>query len=136
MPAEDERSPDPATLGDRLAARRRDAAFQARLRRLAAENERALERLDRSIAAGVDAAGEHREGRPLMSDRARFGFAIRFLRGERGLTQRELARAVGLNSKHLGDLERGRSDPRLTNNPGTDPRTRTRPRRIRRGIRM
>jgi len=39
--------------------------------------------------------------------RERFGFAVRILREERGLTQEELAHRSGIHRTYLSDLERG-----------------------------
>jgi transcriptional regulator with XRE-family HTH domain len=43
-----------------------------------------------------------------------FGRAIRLRRRIRDLTQETLAARAGISSNHLGEIERGRRDPRLT----------------------
>jgi transcriptional regulator with XRE-family HTH domain len=42
------------------------------------------------------------------------GLAIRRIRRERDLSQEELAMRAGVSSRHLGELERGQKDPRVT----------------------
>ncbi len=44
----------------------------------------------------------------------RFGDAVKTLREERGLTQEELADRSGMTEKHLGEIERGVSEPSIT----------------------
>lgn len=43
------------------------------------------------------------------------GTKVRRLRQSLGLTQEELAEKAGLSPKHLGELERGRGNPTLSN---------------------
>ena len=43
------------------------------------------------------------------------GTKVRKLRQALGLTQEELAEKAGLSPKHLGELERGRANPTLSN---------------------
>ncbi len=43
-----------------------------------------------------------------------FGRTLRRLRRERDLSQEALSHLSGLSAKHLSDIERGRSEPRLT----------------------
>lgn len=43
-----------------------------------------------------------------------FGRAIRLRRRIRELSQETLAARAGISSNHLGEIERGRRDPRLT----------------------
>lgn len=47
--------------------------------------------------------------------RERFGFAVRVLREERGLTQEELAHHCGIHRTYLSDLERGTRNVALVN---------------------
>ena len=47
-------------------------------------------------------------------DAVRFGAIVARLRLERGWTQAELARLVGMNATHIGVLERGGNVPSLT----------------------
>jgi transcriptional regulator with XRE-family HTH domain len=47
--------------------------------------------------------------------RERFGFAVRILREERGLTQEELAHRSGIHRTYLSDLERGTRNVALVN---------------------
>ncbi len=42
-----------------------------------------------------------------------FGRRVRQYRKARELTQEELAELVGISLKHLGDIERGKANPRL-----------------------
>lgn len=43
-----------------------------------------------------------------------FGRTLRRVRRERDLSQEALAAATGLGPKHISELERGKTDPRLT----------------------
>jgi transcriptional regulator with XRE-family HTH domain len=43
-----------------------------------------------------------------------FGRAIRSQRRARDLSQQRLAQRAGVNFKHLGEIERGNGNPRLT----------------------
>jgi DNA-binding XRE family transcriptional regulator len=45
--------------------------------------------------------------KPLLRHRKSFGDAIRVYRKQTGLTQEELAEAVDLNPKYVGEIERG-----------------------------
>lgn len=45
----------------------------------------------------------------------RFGATVRWFRGQRGLTQRELAARTGLQRSYLADVERGGRHVSLTN---------------------
>jgi XRE family aerobic/anaerobic benzoate catabolism transcriptional regulator len=50
-----------------------------------------------------------------MSDAAaQLGKKIRILRDSLGMTQEKLAEEVNISLKHLGEIERGRSNPTLT----------------------
>ena len=42
------------------------------------------------------------------------GLAVRRCRRERDLSQEALAARAGVGAKHLGEIERGNSDPRVT----------------------
>ena len=45
--------------------------------------------------------------RPILQHRKVIGGAIRFYRGRANLTQEKLAELVDLNSKYIGEVERG-----------------------------
>jgi transcriptional regulator with XRE-family HTH domain len=44
-----------------------------------------------------------------------FGDAVRDLRGQRGISQEELAALSGMHRTYLGGIERGHRNPSLTN---------------------
>jgi transcriptional regulator with XRE-family HTH domain len=45
--------------------------------------------------------------------RERFGFAVKVLREEQGLTQEDLADKAGIHRTYLSDIERGARNPSL-----------------------
>lgn len=50
----------------------------------------------------------------LPPTRVAFGRVVRKERRDRELSQESLAHLAGIGFKHLGEIERGRHDPRLT----------------------
>lgn len=56
----------------------------------------------------------YQEGATMSEAAAQLGRKIRILRDTLGMTQEKLAEEVNISLKHLGEIERGRSNPTLT----------------------